>query len=373
MNPAWWAAFGPAEAQLRCGGAQHRLRWADGTLHALDHPDAEGELVLGALGGDTSPCLDMIAAWGKHSDDLAVLAVGPRSAADVLTIPASVLAELTAVSGGGYHLLGNPAAHAVSIGGTVSQHSSVSFYSAQASRSGRVRSHHGFKDRDWIRQVLTRLRTHGSVLALDQRRIRREIRATASRLARPRTSPRARGWTGYAPVGMHARLVAGWGRPEVDEARAELIRLLALGAPFQFRLAAAVAHVWSADGANAGRSDRARPTLAAALAGRLAPAAANWLDIDPDEVEVNVHDGVGWGELALTKTGETGRLTARLPVGWLASVWAPGLAVVDGHLVVSVLDATWPAARVLALRAPGSDPVELAVHHDKRRWSITSR
>jgi hypothetical protein len=124
VNPAWWAAFGPAEAQLRCGDTRHRLRWADGTLQAVDHPDAEGELVLGALGGDTSPCLDMVAAWGKHSDDLTVLAIGPRSASDQLTIPASVLDEITAASGGGqaYHGLGNPAAHAVSVGGTISLH-----------------------------------------------------------------------------------------------------------------------------------------------------------------------------------------------------------------------------------------------------------
>jgi hypothetical protein len=169
------------------------------------------------------------------------------------------------------------------------------------------------------------------------------------------------------------RLVGGWGPPEVDEPRAELIRLLALGPPFQFRLSAAVAHAWSADGANAGRAERARPALTAALAGRLAPAAKDWLDIDPAEVEVSVDDGAGWGALALTNTGGTGRLQARLPVGWLASVWAPGFAVVDGHLVVSVLDAAWPTARVLAVRSPGRDAAERTIRNDQGHWSVTSR
>ena len=338
MNPPWWAAFGPAETKLRCGDAEHRLRWAAGTLQAVDHPDAEGELVLGALGGDTNPCLDVVAAWGKHSDDLDVLAVGPRSASDLLTIRSSVLDEITAASGGAglVHGWASPARQLGSSGGRSIRQgsvasSSVTFYAGHASRRPQP------------------------ARAMALRRAR--IRGRAS-------YGRGFGWHGRAPWR------GGW---EVDEGRAELIRLLALGPPFQFRLSAAVAHAWSADGANAGRSERARPALTAALAGRLAPAAADWLHIDPDEVDVNVHDSAGWGELALAKTGEADRLTARLPVGWLASVWAPGLAVVDGHLVVSVLDATWPTARVLAIRTPGSEPEELTIGNDKGRWSITSR
>ena len=210
------------------------------------------------------------------------------------------------------------------------------------------------------------------------RRIPPPIRARAIALRRARMLRRQLGatrggWSGFSPAGRHSHLLGSWGVPEVDEARAELIRLLALGPPFQFRLSAAVAHAWSADGANAGHAERARPALTAALAGRLAPAAADWLDIDPDEVELNVHYGPGWGELALTKTGETGRLEARLPVGWLASVWAPGFAVVDGHLIVSVLDGAWPTARVLAVRSPGLDPAEQTIRNDRGHWSVTSR
>jgi hypothetical protein len=54
-------------------------------------------------------------------------------------------------------------------------------------------------------------------------------------------------------------------------------------------------------------------------------------------------------------------------------VWAPGFAVVDGHLVVSVLDAAWPTAQVLAVRSPGQDPAELAIRDDKGHWSVTVR
>jgi hypothetical protein len=50
-----------------------------------------------------------------------------------------------------------------------------------------------------------------------------------------------------------------------------------------------------------------------------------------------------------------------VPVSWLASVWACGLAVVDGHLVVAVEEPGWPRARVLALPSPGAPPVRLDV------------
>ena len=60
-------------------------------------------------------------------------------------------------------------------------------------------------------------------------------------------------------------------------------------------------------------------------------------------------------------TGRERRLSAALPVGWLASVWAAGLAVTAGHLVVAVTAAAWPDAAVLAVPEPGADPVILKV------------
>ena len=96
MTSPWWAAFGPAETALDCGAGRHRICWSDGTLVPVDHPDAEGELVLAALGGDATPCLDLVRLWGQHSDDLTVFSIGPRSADDKLTITSATLDELPA-------------------------------------------------------------------------------------------------------------------------------------------------------------------------------------------------------------------------------------------------------------------------------------
>lgn len=98
MTSLWWAAFGPAEASVGCGSGQHRLRWAGGAVDAVDHPDAEGELVIAALGGAATPCLDLVRVWGSHCDDLTVLAVGPRSADDQLTIGPDAIEELVSPS-----------------------------------------------------------------------------------------------------------------------------------------------------------------------------------------------------------------------------------------------------------------------------------
>jgi hypothetical protein len=151
------------------------------------------------------------------------------------------------------------------------------------------------------------------------------------------------------------------GLARLIQSRTEVLRLLALGPAFQFRLAGTVAMAWSA-----GREHHAgrRPELVAALTGRLAPAVAEWLGIDPDSVTAAPLDGAAptaWGTLETFGSGAGSRVRASLPFGWLASVWACGLAVVDGHLVVAVEQPGWPHARVLALREPGATPVQLAV------------
>ena len=145
------------------------------------------------------------------------------------------------------------------------------------------------------------------------------------------------------------------------ERRRELFSLLALGPEFQLRLSATVAAAWADGGSRAGERDAARPALVAALAGRLAPAAQAWLGVDPGRVDVSLHEGEGWGRLAVSGTGRERRLSAALPVSWLASVWAAGLAVTAGHLVVAVTAAAWPDATVLAVPEPGADPVILKV------------
>ena len=136
-----------------------------------------------------------------------------------------------------------------------------------------------------------------------------------------------------------------------------MLSLLALGYGFQVRLAGQVA------AAHADRpDDRAGPALVAAMTGRLALAAENWLGIDPDQVAVSLHTGPGWGATELTGRGEQRRLRVSLPAGWLARVWACGLTLTGGHLVVAVEAAGWPDARVLGLRVPGAEPVPLDVH-----------
>jgi hypothetical protein len=146
-----------------------------------------------------------------------------------------------------------------------------------------------------------------------------------------------------------------------QQQRLELLELLALGAPLQFRLSGAVCAAWAEPDRADERTSR-RPELAAALTGRFAPAAEEWLGIDPDTVTVSPHEGPGWGSVEQTGQGEGRRLRAALPVGWLADVWACGLAVVAGHLVVAVEEPGHPHAKVVALPAPGSEPVAIEVH-----------
>lgn len=110
--------------------------------------------------------------------------------------------------------------------------------------------------------------------------------------------------------------------------------------------------------------------MTAALTGRLAPAAAQWLGIDPANVEADIHEGTGCGDIELIRSARGRILHAELPLSWLARVWAPGLAVVADYLVVGVVHAAWPAAQVLALRQPGGRPVELSVRHGHVGWTV---
>jgi hypothetical protein len=298
-GPPWWALLPPAQAQVSCGDGTHRLRWYQGTLAALDHPDADGELVLAALGGDRPACVGLVESWGRRGGDLQVLAAGPRSAADRLRFDApDDPLSLVGISRRGW------VAYAPLARGP------------RARVAGRTRMAGGGRIATGPAMMRSRLR---------------RILAEADRAA---------------------------------ERRDELFSLLALGLQFQLRLSATVAAAWADGGGRAGDRDAVRPVLIAALAGRLAPAAQAWLGIDPGRVDVSLHEGAGWGRLA--PAGD--RLAAALPVGWLASVWAPGLAVLAGHLVVAVTEAAWPDATVLAVPGPGAEPVILKVRAVDGRW-----
>jgi hypothetical protein len=297
LGPPWWAALPPAEARIRCGTGEHVLRWAEGRLTAADHADAQGELVLAALGGGKAGCVALLEAWGTHAADLDVLALGPRSPADELAVTPELVDELRMAFG--------PAARSVPM------------------RPGPAAPGPG------------------------------PLRGGAR--------PGAR-----ALRGMPMRRLS----PEQERARAqrvELLSLFALGRDFQLRLSAQVAAAWSGGSPDGPARDRrdAQPALAAALAGRLAPAAGPWLGIDPDEIRASLHDGPGWGSTERDGPG----LRAALPLSWLARIWAPGFPVADGHLIVDVLEVSWPRVRVLGLPAPGAEPAVLSIRPDGEHWS----
>jgi hypothetical protein len=373
-NPPWWALLPPAQAEVSCGDQTHRLLWAEGRLTAADHPDAEGELVLAALGGDRSECVDVAGWWGARRDDLEVLAVGPRSAADELTVTAEKLDER-------------------SLG-----------WVAYAPLAGRAFPMHAVAP--WAQRFPGGMAVYGALLrawgpppAVMRRRA--AMRATAamkrqlaaggspyaaampsvrfSRVSSVRTSGMSSvtGRVSSVRTGrMSSVLRSRPGRQPVHDElgrasarRGELFSLLALGPEFQLRLSATVAAAWADGDSRAGDRDAARPALVAALAGRLAPAAQAWLGVDPDRVDVSLHEGEGWGRLAVSGTGPDRSLSAALPVGWLASVWAAGLAVTAGHLVVAVREADWPDATVLAVPGPGADPVILKVKATDGGWA----
>jgi hypothetical protein len=298
---SWHRSLPPADASVPCGTGTHAVRWEAGRLTLPAHPDAEAEMVLGALGGDKPGCVTLAETWARHAGDLAVLAIGPRDAADRVTVSRDDVADLRAgPSGAG---LGAAFTQPILPGGGAS-----GAFAATPSP--------------------------GPVAA---RRVARLI--TAGRL----------------PHGGPAEELA---RRELR--RAELLELFALGPAFQFRLAGAVAAAW-ADASRAGARVSHRPELTAALTGRLGPAAHEWLGIDPAAVTVTPHEGPGWGSLRVTGTGTARRLRAALPVSWLSTVWACGLAVAGGHLVVAVEQPGYPRARVLAVGAPDADPVRLDV------------
>jgi len=85
-NDTWFRSLPSCQVQVPCGQGEHTLRWEAGGLELAAHPDAEAERVLAALGGDKALCVRVAEIWDRHADDLMVLQVGPRDAADRLTV-----------------------------------------------------------------------------------------------------------------------------------------------------------------------------------------------------------------------------------------------------------------------------------------------
>jgi hypothetical protein len=320
----WYLSLPAAEASVPCGGGTHTVRWEAGRLTLPAHPDPEAELVLGALGGDKPACVSLAETWERHADDLGVLMAGPRWTADHVIVTWEQVEEQRT------HWFG--AAGPGTVFGTAVAHVSP--------RVARPPGPAPFP---------------GTAASARAQNVRRAIRF-ASRAAL--------GGQGLGGPRLGGPRLAGPGGEEFARRarqRFELLELLALGPEFQLRLSGTVAAAWAADYRAGERAER-RPELTAALTGRFAPAAAEWLGIDPDVVTIVPHEGPGWGTLAVTGTGADRQLTGALPVSWLADVWACGQTTVDGHLVVGVIEAGYPRARVLALPAPDADPVPLEVN-----------
>ncbi len=286
-NDPWFSCLAPCEAHVPCGQGRHIVSWEAGALRLPGHADPEAELVLAALGGEKARCVELAEAWGRHTEDLSVLAIGPRGPADEIAV-------------------------------------SWDDVDTTARASGRARG------------LPSHPPGHGPMRLASPPSAAMQARAQAQRRLQTQETE------------------------EAARRRNDMLSLLALGYGFQVRLIGQVAE------AHADRPDEAmekiRPPLVAAITGRLAPVAEQWLGIDPDQVVVALHRGPGWGSVELTGRGEQRRLRVSLPAGWLARVWAAGLALTGRHLVVAVDRAGWPDARVLALRAPGTEPVPLDVH-----------
>jgi hypothetical protein len=333
----WYLSLPPAEAQVACGTQTHAVRWESGQIALPAHPDAEAELVLAALGGDKPRCVEVAETWAGHASDLDVLMTCPRSRADQVRVSWDDAEE-----------------HQTSWFG-LAPGLPGSFPGVRRSRSAQA-----------------------------------------------------------GPAARLGQLVPGHNLPadllRRVQARIDMLHLLSLGPAFQFRLAGTVAAAWATprpaagNQASAGREDSAsqednasqedsasgedqpnrRPELTAALTGRLAPAVAEWLGISPDSVTAiplgapsssdpssqrreapralpTPPPPSSWGSLEITGSGADRRVRAALRIGWLASVWACGLPLVDGHLVVAVEEPGWPRARVIALPGPGEAPVSMEV------------
>lgn len=321
MTLPWWAAMSPAEATVACGDGQHRLRWENGSLTAAEHPDAESELVLAALGGEQPECVRLLRAWGAHCEDLDALMLGPRSPDDQLTIDPEDAAWP-----------GNPPrgwAGAVPRGLPSAQPWSLLWRQV---RMTFVRNLGGAPLGSAV---------YGPGLSPPH---------APHNLLRPAWSKLSRRWPGIGPD-ISREL----------QSRAELTALLALGPAFQVRLCATVAAAWSQREAG-----RARPALTAALAGRFAISASAWLGISPDDVSCVIGDE----PTIVVREADPQRLRARVPLCWLSRIWAPGLGVVDGQLVVEVNRVDDDVAHLVAVGEPGGERTALAVHRDHAAGSL---
>jgi hypothetical protein len=346
-NGPWYGCLPGCAAQVPCGQGRHAVRWEAGALVLPEHPDAEGELVLAALGGEKAGCVELAEIWGRHTTDLSVLAIGPRGPADEIAVSwedvsAAIQASPSFGARPGFRI--RPGAAPLPPMRLASPPRALAAHMAARQR----------KAQEDIERSRRRTTDMLSLLALGYgfqvRLVGQVAAAYAGRLDELAQRAEAeRGAETHKDAKAERGTEAERGAEAEGEAEAQ-------------RDARAEDEVSLEEEARADGGVRVRPALVAAIAGRMAPVAENWLGIDPDQLVVSLHSGPGWGSAELTGRGEERRLQVSVPAGWLASVWACGLALVGRHLVVAVDQPGWPEARVLGLRAPGAEPEPLDVH-----------
>jgi hypothetical protein len=277
MNP-WWLGLGPAQAIVSCGEDNHRLRWAEGALTAVDHEDPEAERALAALGGQRCTCVDVLDAWARHEDDQRVLVLASRGPADPIAAQADWTAQLA------------PRPRAITTG--------------------------------------TPTPARATAPQLLRRPAQRRAKAAAKAAARAAARGTASGWTAHAPASP-GRV----GRPpRGTEPESELVALLGLGGGLQDRLVATVAARWARRFEQPSPElSEARASLMASMQGRLSAAVQGWLGRADVAVELElIEDGRA---PALAERG--GAIQAALPFDWLAEVWARGLATIFGRFCLA--------------------------------------
>jgi hypothetical protein len=208
-----------------CGQGQHAFRWEAGSLQLPEHPDAEGEFVLAALGGEKARCIELAQTWERHTADLSVLGVFSRSASEQIQISWDDVATAAQA-----RPPGSPVAYAPHPGGRASS-VPMRLASQSPSLSARAAARHRQMqeetDRDrlrWndMRSLLAlgpgfQLRLAGQVVAAYADRLDETVRPAVGTALSGRLALVAADWIGIDPgqVAVSLHTGPGWGTAEL--------------------------------------------------------------------------------------------------------------------------------------------------------------
>jgi hypothetical protein len=137
-----------------------------------------------------------------------------------------------------------------------------------------------------------------------------------------------------------------------------LVRLLAVAGPFADRLVATVAATW-VERLKAYPEDSSKhmPALKTALYGRVAASVRTWLGAPRLPLHV---DMLGEDENPSATRDDAG-IHVSVPFSWIAEVWARGLAVLLGRLVLAVEDVAENRMTLLAVSPDFGEPAPVTI------------